>query len=97
MVKSIFARRDLLTAGLFGIGVSAVASRATVAAVCAPPNGPDSGLRESLHYLETAPDPKQRCELCGFFSDPAGGCGDCKIFNGPVNPEGHCDSFAAKG
>jgi len=89
------ARRQLLQGVAMIFGASAAASRAT-AASCAAPDGNDSSLRNSLHYVESGPDPAQHCSGCSFFSDPKGDCGSCMIFNGPANKNGHCDSWSAR-
>jgi hypothetical protein len=56
----------------------------------------EQSLRQSMNYVEKAPDPTKTCSGCSFFT--AGeGCGSCEIFTGgPANPAGHCDSWAAK-
>jgi High potential iron-sulfur protein len=66
------------------------------AASCASPEGNDASLRASLHYVESSPNPAQRCSGCSFFSDPKGDCGNCTIFNAPANINGHCDSWSAR-
>lgn len=55
-------------------------------------------LRSSLHYASSAPNPKQTCGVCGFFtSDQAKpACGNCQIMSGPVDQGGHCDSWSAR-
>ena len=89
------ARRQLLQKAALLLGVF-TASRAR-AAPCTPPDEANSGLRKSLNYTESSPNPAQRCSGCSFFSDPQGDCGRCMIFSGPTSVNGHCDSWAARG
>jgi len=89
------ARRQLLQGMAMMLGALTATSRAT-AASCVAPDGSDSSLRNSLHYVESGPDPAQHCAGCSFFSDPKGDCGSCMIFNGPANKNGHCDSWSAR-
>jgi len=63
---------------------------------CASPDGSDASLRASLHYVESSPNPAQRCSGCSFFSDPKGDCGSCTILGAPANMNGHCDSWSAR-
>ena len=57
-----------------------------------------ASLRESLNYVDPAPDAKQQCGACGFFSaeGAAQSCGECQIMSGPVSRTGHCESWGAK-
>jgi hypothetical protein len=87
-------RRGFLQLASAIVGIAAVIDKAS-AAPCATVAG-DGGLHESLHYVETSPNPAQVCAACAFFSKPAGSCGECQIFNGPVNVKGHCDSWSAR-
>jgi hypothetical protein len=89
------ARRRLLQDAAMVFCALAAAPGAKAAA-CASPDANDSGLRSSLHYAESGPDPAQHCSGCSFFSDPKGDCGSCMILNGPVNKNGHCDSWSAR-
>jgi hypothetical protein len=89
------ARRQLLQSVAMMLSALAATSRAT-ATSCAAPDGNESGLRNSLHYVESSLDPAQQCSGCSFFSDPKGDCGSCLIFNGPANKNGHCDSWSAR-
>jgi hypothetical protein len=89
------SRRRLWQSATVMLGALTTASRA-MSAPCAAADGSDSGLRKSLHYVESSPDPAQHCSGCSFFSDPQGDCGSCMIFNGPTNKNGHCDSWAAR-
>jgi High potential iron-sulfur protein len=66
------------------------------AASCVSPGASDAGLRASLHYVESSPDPARVCFGCSFFSDPKGDCGSCMIFGAPANKNGHCDSWSAR-
>jgi hypothetical protein len=89
-------RRQLLqSAVVMLIGAVGTVAKAR-AASCASPQGGDAGLRESLHYVESSPNPAQRCSGCSFFSDPKGDCGRCMIFSAPANINGHCDSWSAR-
>src|SRR5579864_6421202 len=87
------ARRRLWQSAAMMLGALTTASRA-VAAPCAAADG--NGLRQSLHYVESGPDPAKHCSGCAFFSDPQGDCGSCMIFSGPANKNGHCDSWSAR-
>jgi hypothetical protein len=89
------ARRRLLQRMAVTLGALTAASR-TMAAPCAAPDGSDSSLRKSLHYVESSPNAAQQCSGCAFFSDPQGACGKCMIFNGPTSVSGHCDSWSAR-
>jgi hypothetical protein len=95
MQSKPICRRELLKMAAIILAVSGAASK-VLAAPCASLDGADSGLRNSLHYTESAADPSQRCSGCGFFSNPQGACGQCAIFNGAANAGGHCDSWAAR-
>lgn len=54
--------------------------------------------RRALSYVDQAPNPAQRCEVCNFFTAPAsaGQCGGCTLNLGAVNPSGYCSSFVAR-
>jgi hypothetical protein len=88
-------RRQLLQRAI-GMLVAVGTVSSAKAASCASPQGADASLRESLHYVESSPNPAQRCSGCSFFSDPKGDCGSCMIFNAPANINGHCDSWSAR-
>lgn len=92
-------RRDLLRRGLqitsAAAAVCLLPHRARAADKCEEPAS--ESLRSSLHYTDNAADPKQACQLCGFFSGDKPPCGNCMIMSGPVNAKGHCDSWSAKG
>jgi hypothetical protein len=96
MKPKLLGRRDLLRLAAAGLAVSSATFQVIAAPPCASPDAADAGLRQSLHYVEAAANPAQRCNACSFFSDPKGSCGQCAIFNGPTNVEGHCDSWAAR-
>ncbi|HET9388637.1 MAG TPA: high-potential iron-sulfur protein [Steroidobacteraceae bacterium] len=70
--------------------------RAVAAESCVDPAS--ESLRSSLHYASTAPNPKQSCGACGFFTGDQSkpGCGNCQIMSGPVDQTGHCDSWSAR-
>ncbi len=56
-----------------------------------------ASLRESLSYVDPAPDAATQCGGCGFFAAEGGqSCGECMIMSGPVSRTGHCDSWGAK-
>jgi High potential iron-sulfur protein len=88
-------RRQVLRSAILLLGSAAAVSKA-VADACVAPDGGDASLRQSLHYVESSPDPAQHCSGCSFFSDPKGSCGSCMIFGGPANINGHCDSWSAR-
>ena len=88
-------RRQLLQRAVATLVALGTVSRAK-AALCASPDGSDASLRASLHYVESSPNPAQRCSGCSFFSDPKGDCGSCTIFSAPTNINGHCDSWSAR-
>lgn len=98
------SRRKLLRRSaqlsLGGISVALFSPASAVDKVCADVDKMESGpasMRESLHYVEVAPDQSMNCSACGFFVAAEGGCGTCAVFNGgPVNSKGHCDSWGAK-
>lgn len=58
-----------------------------------------ASLRESLNYVDPAPDAKQQCGTCGFFAadEAKPSCGQCMIMSGAVSPTAHCESWSAKG
>jgi hypothetical protein len=88
------ARRHLLQKAAVLLGV--VTTSRALAASCVAPDEANGGLRKSLNYTESSPNPAQRCSGCSFFSDPKGDCGRCMIFGGPTSVNGHCDSWAAR-
>jgi hypothetical protein len=88
------ARRQLLQRAAILLGV--VTTSRALAAPCVAPDEASSGLRKSLNYTESSPNPAQRCSGCSFFSDAQGDCGKCMIFGGPTSINGHCDSWAAR-
>jgi hypothetical protein len=56
-----------------------------------------ASLRESLRYVDPAPDAAQQCGACGFFTAEASqSCGQCTIMSGPVSRTAHCESWSAK-
>ena len=89
-------RRRFLARAAAILGASGVTVK-TLAGSCVDPNGSDSSLRQSLHYVISSSDPSKQCHACGFFSEPTGACGKCMIFSGPADANGHCDSWAARG
>jgi hypothetical protein len=95
------ARRNIVRLGAQIFSACAllplVLTGAKAADTCTEPAS--EGLRSSLHYVDAAPDPKQACNGCAFFSqdDAKKGCGKCMIMSGGVNEKGHCDSWAMKG
>jgi High potential iron-sulfur protein len=107
---SVASRRSFLKFGLkvSVVGVTAVALQAcgsksaADSAACVDVGGltaSEQSLRQSMNYVEKAPDPTKTCAGCSFFTagEGAAGCGSCEIFTGgPANPGGHCDSWAAK-
>jgi High potential iron-sulfur protein len=57
-----------------------------------------ASLRESLNYVDPAPDAATQCGACGFFTgEGKQSCGECMIMSGPVSRTAHCDSWGAKG
>jgi hypothetical protein len=95
------ARRDIVLLGVRIVSAFALiplfVTESNAADTCTDPAS--EGLRSSLHYTNAAPDPKQACNGCAFFSEENAkqGCGNCMIMSGPVNKNGHCDSWAMKG
>jgi len=92
-------RRRLMGLGLQVISACAIplgVMRANAADTCT--DAASEGLRDSLHYTATAPDPTQVCGGCAFYSqdDVTQPCGKCTILSGPVTPKGHCDSWSTK-
>jgi High potential iron-sulfur protein len=103
--KAVYALRDVAGVGtgrrqLVQSAIAMLVAMRTVsiadAASCASPQGSDASLRDSLHYVESSPNPAQRCSGCSFFSDPKGDCGSCAILSAPANINGHCDSWSAR-
>ena len=96
---NVVGRRSLLRHALQFTSFAALAplvDSARGAASCV--DSSSESLRSSLHYKSPAPDPKQACSACGFFTkDTASSCGSCMIMSGPVDATGHCDSWSAKG
>jgi hypothetical protein len=106
-------RRELICRGLKLLTAVAAlplaTQRASAATSCVEADS--QPLRESLHYIDIAPDAAKSCNGCGFFTaeerkpaeeqKPAAerkpACGNCMIFSGPVNATGHCDSWSMKG
>ncbi|MET0984164.1 MAG: high-potential iron-sulfur protein [Steroidobacteraceae bacterium] len=78
---------------MLGLGLG----RAVRADANCAPSEDDSGLRQSLNYVEVSADPKQTCSQCAFFSPGSDTCGQCQILMGSVHSRGHCDSWSAKG
>ena len=93
--RAAVARRQILQGGLAVLVAVGTAARAR-AAPCAAPDGTDASLRASLHYVESSPNPGQRCSGCSFLSNPKGDCGSCAIFSAPANINGRCDSWSAR-
>jgi hypothetical protein len=93
-------RRNIVRLGMQIVSAYAlfplVVGRARGADTCT--DAASEGLRSSLHYTAAAPDPKQACSGCGFYSQGEAQpvCGNCMIMGGPVNPKGHCDSWSSK-
>jgi hypothetical protein len=83
------------------MSASALASLAFPAAQAADTctESESQSLRDSLHYKDPAPDSKQSCGACAFFSeeDAKQSCGNCMIMSGRVSRSGHCDSWSMKG
>lgn len=52
--------------------------------------------RKSLGYVEQAPSPDMRCDVCKLYLPPAEGakCGTCSLFKGPVDVAASCTYFA---
>ena len=106
MEKKNLSRRVLLERGaqipLGGLLLLAAGSNQASAAdhgVCVDLEGLDAGqrsIRDSLEYLEEAPDQSQSCQHCGFFTPTENGCGTCLIFSGPAHGRGYCVSWSAK-
>jgi hypothetical protein len=96
MQATSLRRRRFLAQAAALLGASAVTAR-SIASSCVDPNGADSGLRQSLHYVVAGADPEKHCSACSFFSEPSGACGKCVIFSGAADANGHCDSWAARG
>ncbi len=107
---TVSSRRSFLS---FGIKVTVAGAAAATLSACGSKQAASASacvdvdsltasehsLRESMHYVEKAPNPAESCAGCEFFTaDPGGGaCGTCQMFvGGPANPTGHCDSWAAK-
>lgn len=53
---------------------------------------------QTAAYVETAPNPAQRCDGCAQWNAPASpdACGGCKVVKGPINPAGWCKLWVQK-
>jgi len=98
MRNTPIGRRQLLQRAATLLGATCVAYEAVAAApaACVAADDPNGSLYHSLNYVESSPNPAQRCSACSFFSEPDKSCGKCMILGGPANINGHCDSWAAK-
>lgn len=87
--------------GLVVLGASPALSGCGGGLDCSNPPGltdEQRTQRRNLSYVDTAPNPSQRCEVCNFFTAPAaaGQCGGCTLNLGAVSPAGYCSSFVAR-
>lgn len=92
---SVISRRDFLNGGLTTASLLALASSQGFAAAndkCAKPES--ASLRRDLEYTDPAPDPRQSCADCGFFTAGTAPCGTCALVNGPVSSKAHCHSWS---
>lgn len=106
-MSNLVTRRDLLRKSLFS--VAAVGAAGVLAAckkdepkalVCTDTAGltpQEIEARNTLGYVDKAPDATKKCSGCALFNPPAAAsCGGCKVIKGPIHPEGWCKSFAPK-
>ena len=94
---SAFSRRSFLTGGIRSLPVVALAAAMTRQSLAAAPAcvKPESeGLRRALEYTDPAPDSRQSCSQCGFFTADKPPCGTCALIQGPVNSSAHCHSWS---
>ncbi len=93
-------RRELLCRGLqiasAAAAVCLLPHRVRAADKCEDPAS--ESLRSSLHYTDNTANPKEACQMCGFFAaqNDKTPCGNCMIMSSAVNAKGHCDSWSAR-
>lgn len=92
------SRRSFMA--LAGLVPVAVLTARAAAPACYDPAGlplSQRNRRRAIGFVEQAPDPAKRCQLCAFFHAGSGDCGKCDMLSGgPVTTRGHCSSFAAR-
>jgi len=97
---SRFDRRRFLVCGL-QLPAAVLVANSAVGACIDPDELSDheQGMRESLDYKDTAPQPTQACAGCSFFKPAKVGdsCGHCEILSSTVSRTGHCDSWTKRG
>ena len=94
---SAFSRRRFLAGGIHSLSVIAVAASVTQQSVAATQGcvKPESeALRRALEYTDPAPDSRQNCSQCGFFTADKAPCGTCALIQGPVSSSAHCHSWS---
>jgi High potential iron-sulfur protein len=93
---SAITRRSFLEGGAQTVSLLALSSVSAVWAAasesCVKPES--ESLRRSLEYTDPAPDPRQSCTDCGFFTADKSPCGTCALINGPVSSKAHCHSWS---
>lgn len=95
------SRRNFLAmAAIVPVAIFAAGSARAVDAACYNPSAlplSQKNRRRSIGFEETSTNPKERCELCAFYTATKGDCGTCQMLSGgPVNAKGLCRSFAQK-
>lgn len=95
----VLSRRTVIGGAIkvvFGLAaVPALVSRASAQSACVEESS--ASLRESMRYVDPAPDSGASCGKCAFFTDMnAKTCGPCTIMSGPVSASAHCDSWSAR-
>lgn len=98
---SASSRRRFVTLGFTALAVLPWCGCRSNRAACGDTQGlseADKKTRETLGYVNRAPDLTKTCEKCVQYIEPEDGtkCPECKVMKGPVNPEGYCNVFAPK-
>ena len=95
----VLSRRTVIGGAIkvvFGLAaLPAVVTRASAQSACVEEGS--ASLRESMRYVDPAPEPGVACGKCAFFTDAnAKTCGPCTIMSGPVSASAHCDSWSMR-
>lgn len=90
---------QLPIAGFLMLAAGSSQVKAADDGVCVDFENLDAGqrsIRQSLEYVNEAPDESMSCAKCGFFTPTEGGCGSCLIFSGVADGRGWCVSWSPK-
>jgi High potential iron-sulfur protein len=94
---SAFSRRSFLAGAVQTLPIVALAAavpRQSAAATQACVKPESDALRRALEYTDPAPDARQSCAQCGFFTGDKPPCGTCALIQGPVSSSAHCHSWS---